>query len=278
MLQLGEYNDITIIRITDHGWFLEDEDQNEVLLPNKFSTDEMEENQPIRVFIYKDSEDRITATTQKPLITLNEFACLKVKEVNKIGAFLEWGLDKDLLVPFREQHSKMQEGEEYVVRLIHDEKTDRLFATGRLNKYLETDHITVKEGDEVEIIIIQETDLGFKAIIEDAHTGLIYRNEIFRPIKVGDRMQAWVKSVREDSKIDISLQKQGYGNIEPAAAGILDVLKRNDGFLTVNDKSKPEEITRLFKMSKKSFKKAIGNLYRQRLIELVDNGIRLSKK
>lgn len=275
MIQLGEFNELEIIRITDYGWFLEDEEGEEVLLPNKFVTEDMEAGMKIKVFIFKDSEDRITATTQEPLIMLNEFACLKVKDVNKIGAFMEWGMDKDLLVPFREQHSKMQPGEKYVVRLIHDDKTERLFATERLNKYLETDHITVKEGEEVEIIIIQETDLGFKAIIEDAHLGLIYKNEVFRPLNIGDRMKAWVKSVREDDKIDLSLQKQGYGNIEPAAASILEMMKQNEGFLAITDKSKPEEITALLKMSKKSFKKAIGNLYKQKLILLEKNGIRL---
>jgi len=279
MIQLGEYNDLTIIRLTDFGWFLEDEEQNEVLLPNKFVTEDMEAEQKINVFIYKDSEDRITATTQKPFITLNEFACLKVKEVNKMGAFMDWGLDKDLLVPYREQQPKMIEDEYYVVRLVHDEKTDRLYASGRLNKYLITDHLSVEEGEKVDIIIIDETDLGYKAIIDDAHLGLIYKNETFQPIEIGEKMEAWVKNIREeDGKIDLSLQEQGYAHIEPSAQRILEILKENGGFLDLNDKSDPEKIVRIMEMSKKTFKKSLGSLYKQRLISLENNGIRLVVK
>ena len=276
MLQLGEVNELTIIRITDYGWFLEDEEQNEVLLPNRFVTEDMKANDKIEVFLFKDSEDRITATTQQPLISLNEFACLKVKDVNKFGAFLDWGLDKDLMVPFSEQHNKMNIDEQHVVRLVHDEKTDRLFATARLNKYLEFDHLTVKLNEEVEIIILEETDIGFKAIIEDAHLGLIYKSDVFQPLKKGDKMKAWIKLIREDGKIDLSLQKFGYGNIEPSSQKVLDVLKENDGFLPLYDKSDPQEIVDSLNMSKKTFKKAIGNLYKQKLIKLEDNGIRLA--
>ena len=278
MIQLGEVNELIAIRLTDFGWFLEDEEGNEVLLPNKFTPEEFAENDKIKVFIFKDSEDRITATTQIPLIKLNEFALLKVKQVNKYGAFLDWGLDKDLMVPFSEQHDKMQEDESYVVRLVHDEKTDRLFASARLNRYLESDHITVSDGEEVDIIIIQETDIGFKAIIDDAHLGLIYRNEVFQPITIGQKMTAWIKLIREDGKIDLSLQVQGAENIEPTSAKILEVLKENEGFLALHDKSKPEEITALLQMSKKAFKKAIGSLYKQRHITLEENGIRLASK
>jgi len=276
MLQLGEVNELTIIRITDYGWFLEDEEQNEVLLPNRFVTEDMKANDKIEVFLFKDSEDRITATTQQPLISLNEFECLKVKDVNKFGAFLDWGLDKDLMVPFSEQHNKMNIDEQHVVRLVHDEKTDRLFATARLNKYLEFDHLTVKLNEEVEIIILEETDIGFKAIIEDAHLGLIYKSDVFQPLKKGDKMKAWIKLIREDGKIDLSLQKFGYGNIEPSSQKVLDVLKENDGFLPLYDKSDPQEIVDSLNMSKKTFKKAIGNLYKQKLIKLEDNGIRLA--
>ncbi len=275
MLQLGEINELTIIRITDHGWFLEDEEENEVLLPNKFCTEEMKAGDKIEVFIFKDSEDRVTATTQEPLISLNEFACLKVKDVNKFGAFMEWGLDKDLMVPFSEQHNKMNVDEEHVVRLVHDEKTDRLFASARLNKYLEFDHLTVKPNEEVEILILEETDIGFKAIIEDAHLGLIYKSDVFQPLLKGEKLKAWIKLIREDGKIDLSLQKFGYGNVEPSSLKVLEALKKNDGFLPLHDKSSPQEITQLLNMSKKTFKKAIGSLYKQRFIELEKNGIRL---
>lgn len=276
MLQLGEINELAIIRITDHGWFLEDEDENEVLLPNKFCTEEMKSGDNIKVFIFKDSEDRVTATTQEPMIRLNEFACLKVKDVNNFGAFLEWGLDKDLMVPFSEQHNKMNLDEEHVVRLVHDEKTDRLFASARINRYLEVDYLTVKPNEEVEILILEETDIGFKAIIEDAHLGLIYKSDVFQPLKKGERLKAWIKLIREDGKIDLSLQKFGYGNVEPSSQKVLDVLKKNDGYLPLHDKSNPQEIVQLLNMSKKTFKKAIGSLYKQRYIKLEENGIRLA--
>jgi predicted RNA-binding protein (virulence factor B family) len=275
MLQLGEFNQLTIIRITDHGWFLEDEEQNEVLLPNRFVTEDMAAGDKIEVFLFKDSEDRITATTEKPLISLNEFALLKVKDVNKYGAFLDWGMDKDLMVPFSEQHTKMNVGEEHIVRLVHDEKTDRLFASARLNRYLEFDYLTVKPLQEVDIIITEETDIGFKAIIEDAHLGLIYKSDVFQALKKGDRMKAWIKLIREDGKIDLSLQKFGYSNIEPSAEKILAILKENEGFLPLHDKSTPQEIVDTLNMSKKTFKKSIGSLYKEKLIVLKDNGIQL---
>lgn len=275
MFQLGEINELEIIRITDHGWFLEDEEQNEVLLPNKFCTEQMAAGQMIKVFLFKDSEDRITATTQTSLIALNEFACLKVKDVNKFGAFMEWGLDKDLMVPFSEQHSKMNVDEKHVVRLVHDEKTDRLFASARINRYLEFDHLTVKPNEEVEILVTEETDIGFKAIIEDAHLGLIYKTDVFQPLEKGDRLKAWIKLVREDGKIDLSLQKFGYGNVEPSSIKILEELKKNNGFLPLHDKSNPQEIVQLLQMSKKTFKKSIGSLYKEKLISLEKNGIRL---
>lgn len=276
MFQLGEINELEIIRITDYGWFLEDEEQNEVLLPNKFCTEEMAAGQMIKVFLFKDSEDRITATTQTSLIALNEFACLKVKDVNKFGAFMEWGLDKDLMVPFSEQHSKMNVDEKHVVRLVHDEKTDRLFASARINRYLEFDHLTVKPNEEVEILVTEETDIGFKAIIEDAHLGLIYKTDVFQPLEKGDKLKAWIKLIREDGKIDLSLQKFGYGNIEPSSVIILEELKKNEGFLPLHDKSNPQEIVQLLKMSKKTFKKSIGSLYKEKLILLEENGIRLA--
>lgn len=278
MILLGEYNELIAARITDYGWFLRDDEQNEVLLPNKFVTDDIQRTDVLRVFVYKDSEDRITATTQHPYIRLNEFACLKVKDVNNTGAFMDWGLDKDLLVPYDEQNDRMHEGQKYVVRLIHDEKSDRLLATARLSKYLVHDFITVKEGEEVEVIVIDESDLGYKAIINDAHLGLIYKNEVFRPIEIGDKMQAWVKNIREDQKIDLSIQKPGYGHVEPSSAKILEALRNRDGFLPLHDKSRPEEIYATLKMSKKTFKKALGNLYKQRFILLEDKGIRLKEK
>lgn len=278
MLQLGEYNDLKAFRSTDNGWYLIDEESNEVLLPNKYVPEDFKEEDEIKVFLYKDSEDRIVATTETPKIVINEFACLQVKQVNKYGAFLDWGLEKDLMVPFSEQKSKMQEGEFYVVRLVHDIKSDRLFASTKLNKYLINDHMVVATGDEVEAIIIDESDLGYKAIIEDAHLGLLYQNETFKTLEVGDRLNVYVKKIREDGKIDLSLEQEGIGKIEPSAQKLLDILKENDGFLELHDKSHPLLIAETLEMSKKTFKKAVGNLYKKRLIILEKNGIRLKQK
>ena len=275
MLQLGEFNELKAKRSTGNGWYLVDEEDNEVLMPNKYIPEGFKEEDQIRVFVYKDSEDRIVATTETPKIVVNEFACLQVKQVNKFGAFLDWGLEKDLMVPFSEQRTKMQEGEYYVVRLILDNKSDRLFASTKLHKYLVKDHMVVAIGDEVEAIIVEESDLGFQAIIEDAHLGLLYQNETFRTLEIGDRLNVFVKKIREDGKIDLSLEQPGIGKIEPSAQKILEKLKENDGFLALHDKSHPLLITETLEMSKKTFKKAIGNLYKQRLIILEKKGIRL---
>jgi len=278
MLQLGEFNELKAKRSTDNGWYLIDEEDNEVLLPNKYIPDSFKEEDEINVFLYKDSEDRIVATTEIPKIVVNEFACLQVKQVNKVGAFLDWGLEKDLMVPFSEQKNKMQEGEFYVVRLVHDTKSDRLFASSKLNKYLIKDHMVVATGDQVEAIIVDESDLGYQAIIEDAHLGLLYRSETFRTLEVGEKLNVYVKKIREDGKIDLSLEQEGIGKIEPSAQKILDKLKENDGFLELHDKSHPMIIAETLEMSKKTFKKAIGNLYKKRLIVLEKKGIRLKSK
>jgi predicted RNA-binding protein (virulence factor B family) len=278
MLQLGDYNELTAKRSTDNGWYLIDEEDNEVLLPNRYVPEGFKEEDALNVFLYKDSEDRIVATTDKPKVVVNEFACLQVKQVNKFGAFLDWGLEKDLMVPYSEQKNKMQEGESYVIRLVHDIKSDRLFASSKLNKFLVKDHITVETGEEVEVIIIEETELGFTAIIEDAHLGLLYHNETFKTLEVGDRLNVYVKKIREDGKIDLSLEKEGYIKVEPSAQKILEKLQENDGFLALHDKSHPVLIAETLEMSKKTFKKAIGTLYKQRLISLKENGIQLIKK
>ncbi len=278
MIQLGEFNELKAKRSTDNGWYLVDEEDNEVLMPNKYIPEGFKEEDEINVFVYKDSEDRIVATTETPKIVVNEFACLQVKQVNKMGAFLDWGLEKDLMVPYGEQKSKMQEGAFYVVRLVHDTKSDRLFASSKLNKYLVQDHIVVATGDEVEAIIVEESDLGYKAIIEDAHLGLLYKNETFRSLEIGDQLNVFVKKIREDGKIDLSLEQEGYGKVDPSSQKILKKLNENEGFLNLHDKSNPVLIGEILGMSKKTFKKAIGNLYKQRLILLEKNGIRLNKK
>lgn len=274
MLFIGKYNNLTILRDTSVGFFLGDVEGEEVLLPNKYKTDDMQIDDVIRVFVYNDSEDRPVATTETPKIVRNEFANLEVKDVSEHGAFLNWGLEKDLFVPFREQTTPMEIGEWHVVFLYLDQKTSRLIATTKLDRYLENERLLVKEGDEVDLLVWKKTDLGYNVVVNQFHKGLIYANEVFKTINIGDSLKGYVKKIRDENRLDISLEKQGYENVvEPTAQRILDELKKNNGFLNLSDNSAPEEINRQLGISKKVFKKAIGGLYKQGLIRIATDGI-----
>ncbi len=275
MITLGEYNLLRIDRILEQGAYLVDEEGNDVLLPNKYMAENAKIDDEVEVFIYTDSEDRLIATNLTPKITLNEFSFLKVKDVNRFGAFMDWGLEKELLVPFSEQNQRMEIDRWYIVRLLLDEKTNRLLASNKLNKFLETDFISVEVGEEVDLLVIERSDLGYTLIINNVHKGLAFANETFRELNVGDALKGFVKNIREDGKIDISLQKQGYENVEPSAMHILELLKEKNGFLPLTDKSEPEAIYAQLEMSKKTFKKAIGGLYKSKLIRMTDEGIHL---
>ncbi len=266
---------MTIERSTSVGLFLSEPEGAEVLLPNKYVSEEMAIGDTIRVFIYKDSEDRPVATTQTPYLLRNEFGYLRVRDVNSYGAFLDWGLEKDLFVPFSEQTTKMEVGESYIVFLYLDRRTDRLLATAKWRQNLDSSRLLVKEGDEVDLLVAERTDLGYNVIINHYHLGLIYYSDVFRRITIGLQLKGYVRLIREDNKIDISLEKAGYERIEAHAAEIYETLKASDGFLPLTDKSSPEEIENRLQMSKKNFKKAVGGLYKQGLIVLEENGIRL---
>lgn len=272
MILLGTYSTLTAKRQLLQGIYLEDAEGDEVLLPNKYIPNGMQLEDEISVFVYTDSEDRIVATTIKPKIELHQFACLTVNQVNNIGAFLDWGLEKDLFVPFKEQKLKMKEGNSYIVYLYNDEESDRLVASAKIFKYLSNEELTVKEGEQVDLLIAEPTDLGVNVIVNNQHRGLIYKNEIFQNLELGDQIKGYIKKVRADNRLDVSLQAQGLPNIEPSAAKIFNYLKRNQGFMTLTDKSRPEEIMAKMEMSKKSFKKALGSLYRQKLVRLEKNG------
>jgi len=275
---LGKINTLTANRATENGYYLIDDQENEVLLPNKYVSETLKSGDEISVFIYKDSEDRIVATTASPTIQRHQFAFLKVKDVNKYGAFLNWGLDKDLLVPFFEQKTKMEADKSYVVYLYLDQETDRLVASSKIEDFIEDEDIDLKEDQEVQLLVTKRTDLGFKVIIDHLFEGLIYHNEVFKTISVGDALTGYVKPLREDGKIDVILQKKGYKNvIEPNSQLILDKIKENDGFLPLNDKSSPDAIYRGVGMSKKAFKKTIGSLYREKKILIEKNGLYLTK-
>lgn len=274
-MRLGEFNELEILRDTSVGLYLGDEEGNDVLLPNKYVPETFEIGDKLNVFIYLDSEDRPVATDIVPKIQLHSFAYLNVKMVNSVGAFLDWGLEKDLFVPFREQMVNMQEGRNYMVYLFIDEKTDRLIASAKLEKFLDNENITVEEKEEVQIQVWKQTDLGYNVIINNKHKGLIYNNEVFAPLANGYIRKAYIEKIREDGKIDVRLEKSGVEGIEPNAMKILKELSRNNHFLALNDKSSPEEITAVLHMSKKVFKKAVGSLYKQRIITIEDDGIRL---
>lgn len=280
MIEIGRYNTLTILRDTKVGLFLgtgiEGED---VLLPNKYVPKEFEIGEEITVFVYLDHEERPVATTLEPYILLNEFALLRVNYVNKIGAFMDWGMEKDILVPFKEQARPMEKGKRYLVYLYMDKKTNRLVASSKTNQFLSNEEITVEKGEEVDLIVSHITELGINVIINETHKGLLYRDEVYDDsIRTGDRLRGYIKNIRPDHKIDVALQAQGYQNIEPNAQKILDELKASRGFLRLNDNSHPEDIKTVLKMSKKTFKKAIGSLYKDRLIDIKEDGIYLVKE
>jgi predicted RNA-binding protein (virulence factor B family) len=277
-MEIGKYNELEVLRRTSIGLYLGDGQGNDVLLPSKYVPRNASIGERIRVFLYKDSEDRLIATNLVPKIKLNEFALLRVEMANEVGAFLDWGLEKQLFVPFREQKQKMQEGRFYIVYMYLDEKTQRLAASAKLNQFLDNTVLTVRTGDEVDVMMWEPTDLGINVIINNRHKGLLYDNEIFTEVEEGEVRKAYIKNIREDKKIDVQLQKPGYGNIEPSSQLILNKLKEQEGFIPLTDKSEPEEIARFLEMSKKTFKKAVGLLYRHKLIQLDADGIRLIKK
>lgn len=273
MLKLGEYNTLTVFRQTENGVYLQDKEGNEVLLPNKFVPEELEMDQEMNVFIFSDGEDRYTATTQRPKLEANQFAYLEVVDVNDYGAFLDWGLEKHLMVPFSQQDSRMYVGESYLVCMYVDSITDRLVGSSKIIKFFTEKEITLRTGEEVDLLIGPETDLGYKVIINQTWPGLVYHNEIFKPIEPGDEMKGFVKTLREDDKIDIRLQRIGYDSIPEQAQIIMRHLDENEGFMPLTDKSSPDDISMRLQMSKKVFKKAVGGLYKSRMIRIEKDGI-----
>jgi hypothetical protein len=273
-MELGEINILKVLRFTAPGAYLGDEEGNDVLLPGKYIPEGLEEGDDITVFLYKDSEDRLVATTETPKVMLHGFAYLKVEAVNLYGAFLNWGLEKDLMVPFKEQNQRMEEGKSYLVTLQMDHATDRLFASMKVNRYLKPCEDQSLTGKEVEVLICDKTDLGLKVIVDDLYHGIIYRNDINQPLRRGDRIRAFVLLVREDGKLDIRLEKIGNVRFDEAETALLEILK-NKGQLRLTDKSDPDEIRETVGMSKKLFKQTVGKLYKAQLITLQPDGIRL---
>jgi len=277
MLGIGEYHTLIIDRDTEPGLFLRNEEGDEVLLPNKYKPETFSLEDEIEVFVYLDHQERPVATTLKPYVKLDEFAYLKCVEVSDIGAFLDWGLEKHLFVPYREMASEMRKGSWYLIFCYLDEDTGRLVGSSKTNAFLDNSDITVEPFQPVDIIIANPTDLGMNVIVNEIHQGLIFKDDIFQDLQPGDRLKAWVKKTRPDGKIDITLQRPGYRSIEPNAQDILNEIELKGGRLKLTDKSSPQEVQRVLQMSKKSFKKAIGTLYKQRLIDIKEDGIYLIK-
>ena len=274
-LQLGKINTLTVARRADHGLYLSGGPED-ILLPNKYVPEGTEIGDKIDVFLYLDSEERLIATTEKPLAEVGDFAWLRVAWVNNFGAFLDWGLMKDLFVPFREQKMKMQKDHSYLVHVHLDPETYRIMASAKVEHYLSEDYPPYHGGDEVDCLIWQKTDLGFKAIVDNRFAGLLFDDEIFRQLHSGDRLKAYVKQVRPDGKIDLSLQKKGQRAVEDFSDVLLRHLQTNGGHSPLGDKSPAEEIYAVFGVSKKVFKKAVGDLYRRRLITIAADGLQLT--
>ncbi|SFD35344.1 CvfB family protein [Algibacter pectinivorans] len=275
MIKLGEINTLEILRESEHGVYLIDDEDNQVLLPNRYVPESFMIWDKLDVFVYLDNEQRPVATTDMPYIKINEFALLRCNQVTDYGAFLDWGLVKELFCPFSEQAFKMKQGGWYLVYCYLDEKTDRLVASSKTNRFLDNNELTISEFEEVDLIVSHPSDIGVNVIVNKKHIGLIYKDSIFRDLSVGDKLKGIVKKIRPGNKLDITLGQVGYRNIEPNADRIMKALQDDNGFLNLTDKSSPEAIKDALQMSKKNFKKAVGTLYKKRLIEIKSDGIYL---
>ena len=273
---LGKYNQLEVVKQVDFGVYLNGGDDGEILLPSRYVPEGCKPGDMLNVFIYLDNEERLIATTLQPKVQVGEFACLEVAWVNEYGAFLDWGLMKDLFVPFREQKQKMQKGYRYVVHAHVDEDSYRIMASAKVERYLSKEMPPYQPGEEVEVMVWQRTDLGYKVIVDNQFSGLVYQREIFKALEPGMKMSAYIRQVREDGKIDLTLQKDGLQKVGDFAEVLLQYIKDHDGYTPLNDKSAAEDIYDAFEVSKKTFKKAVGDLYKKRLIVLVEDGIRLA--
>ena len=279
IMRTGEIQTLKVGRISDYGVYLTDEEQNEVLLPNRFTRLDMKEGDEVRVFVYHDSEDRLVASTENPLIVAGQVAALKVVDKSIHGAFLDWGLSgKHLFLPNRNQQGAVVAGQLTVVYMYIDERTGRCVATNKIKPFITNeDPLTVSVGDEVDILIAFETPIGYRAVIDNRHWGMLYKNQLFRPVRVGDKYRGWVRKITEDMRIDLSLQQTGLAEVETSVVRLEALLKEHGGVLGVNDKSDPQEVARLTSMSKKVFKRALGMLLKQERVEQTESGIRLKK-
>jgi len=276
MADIGKWNSLRVVKLLDFGAYLDGGEHGEILMPIRYVPADCEIDDDVEVFIYLDSEDRLIATTEKPLAQVGDFALLDVVSVSGIGAFLNWGLMKDLFVPFREQRQKMEEGNSYMVYIYIDEMSNRIVGSAKVEDFLDKEPHNFVEGQEVDLVLYNHTDIGFKAIINGTHTGVVYDGDVFRTVERGEKTKGYIKRIRLDKKIDLLLDKPGYQKVDEVSQNILDKLKDEKGFIPLVDKSPAEDIYNTFGISKKTFKKAIGSLYKARLITIEETGIKLN--
>lgn len=275
MADIGKINTMKVVKAVDFGLYLDGGEHGEILLPTRYVPREAGPGDTIDVFLYYDSEDRLIATTERPYAMVGQVALLKVVSVTSVGAFLDWGLSKDLLLPFSEQKKRLHAGEWRTVMLFLDDRTHRIACSTNLDRFLDKTPPVYKPGEEVELYIFEETDLGWRVVVDDKYWGLVHRHEVYEPLKGGTRVRGYVREVRPDGKLDLGLGKPGLEKLEDISEEILAMLKAQGGFLPLSDKTAPEVIRNLFSTSKKNFKKALGGLYKKRLITIEEGGIRL---
>ena len=274
-IRLGRYNQLEIVKEVDFGVYLDGDEDGEILLPKRYVPQGCQVGDILNVFIYLDMEERLVATTIEPYAQVGDFAYLQVAWVNQYGAFLDWGLMKDLFVPFREQKEKMVKGKSYLVYIYIDDESFRIMASAKIEHFLSDEFPEYQNDECVDILVWKRTDLGFKVIVDNQYSGLIYKSDIFQPISVGMSLKAYIKQVREDGKIDLTLQKSGMEKVANFSQDLYQYVKMNQGFVSMNDKTDAELIYKTFGVSKKTFKKAVGDLYKKRLVVLEEGGIRL---
>lgn len=276
-MEIGKYNQLEVLKEVSIGYYL-DAGEIQILLPKRSATRELQSGDWVQVFIYNDSEDRPVATMHSPKATVGDFAYLRVKDTTSFGAFLDWGLEKDLLVPFKHQLYPLKKGERYIVYILLDPRTKRIIATTKLQPHFNPDTSQLVNGQTVELLIYDFTDLGIMAVVDNQYSGMLYRNEVFERVKIGEVRTGYIKKIREDGKLDLGLNQEGYSAVLASRDVVLQALKDAGGFLPFHDKSNPTEIYETFQMSKKIFKKTIGALYKARRITISETGIRLVKR
>lgn len=275
MIEIGYSNKMTILRECPNGLMLNGEDLGEILMPKRYVTPDMKIGREVEAFVYTDSEDRLVAITDMPIAHVGQFAWLECVQTSKVGAFLDWGLEKDLLLPFSEQKDRPSVGRKCFVYIYLDQNTNRIVASQKLNKFLDPRDPEYYHGEKVDIFIHQRTDIGYKVIVDNAHWGMIYNTEMFRDVRSGEYTYGYVNKIREDNRIDVMLEKSSAKLVDSSEEAILQKIKDNGGYLPYSDKSSPDDIMRVFGISKKVFKKAIGGLYKQHLIVIEDGGVRV---